>query len=423
MRNIQHTALSGYRTKTCSNKTLNAIWCLFSNSRYRKRENTTRLCHVDGGFTLNRRGLVQLRVKSLFYPFVFIQELRLAQHCMASLKKNLVQNINLKMKKKIILLTSTIVLSLILFESCKKENEDNSSNNKWTIYNNTNGLKSNNVYSIAVESDSSIWIGTDNGVSHLTNDTISNVDYYSLINQTVYSIAIDNYGNKWFGTLGKGIFVLENENKNWVNFNTTNGLADNTVYTIKIDKNNVKWLGTTKGLIKYDGTNWTTYNVTNGLADNNVYSIAIDKDEVKWIGTDGGVSKFDNNNWITYNYNGDKSKGIAGNGVNSILIDLMNIKWFGTWGGLSEFDGSNWSKILETNWQKAGSPVFCSIMDLSGNLWFGSNGWGLSVYNHKTWITYATANGQAISSIRSLAIDSKDNVWLGTLNGLLKFEK
>jgi len=80
MNNIQHTALSGFRTKTCSNNTLNAIWYLISNSRYIKRKYTTGLCPVDGGFTLNCWGLVQLRVKSLFNPYVFFQELRLAQH-------------------------------------------------------------------------------------------------------------------------------------------------------------------------------------------------------------------------------------------------------------------------------------------------------------------------------------------------------
>jgi len=80
MSTLQHTAFAGYRTKTCQNRTLKVIWYLISNSRYRKREYTTTLRLVDGGFTLNRRGLAQLRVKTLFYPSVFDQELRLAHH-------------------------------------------------------------------------------------------------------------------------------------------------------------------------------------------------------------------------------------------------------------------------------------------------------------------------------------------------------
>ena len=80
MRNLKHTALPGYRTKTCLNKTLKAIWNLISNSRYIKREYTTALRLVDGGFTPNCRAVVQLGLKTLFNPSVFNQELRLAQH-------------------------------------------------------------------------------------------------------------------------------------------------------------------------------------------------------------------------------------------------------------------------------------------------------------------------------------------------------
>jgi ligand-binding sensor domain-containing protein len=59
--------------------------------------------------------------------------------------------------------------------------------------------------------------------------------------------------------------------------------------SIAIDAQGNKWIGTlTKGLAKFDGVNWTVYNTSNsGLPYDYVHAIAIDKKGNKWIGTYG----------------------------------------------------------------------------------------------------------------------------------------
>jgi ligand-binding sensor domain-containing protein len=325
------------------------------------------------------------------------------------------------MKKQIVKITITCTLMACYLWSCDKENQDSSEKTKWTIFDVSDGLISNPVYSIAVESENIIWIGTNRGISKLDGTTWTSYEEQGLANHIVSAIAIDKLGNKWFATLGNGVIKLENNN-NWVTYNDLNGLADNRVNTIIIDESNIIWFGTDKGVSKFDGLTWTTYTTSDGLVENHVFSIAIDNIGNFWFGTDGGVSKYDGSIWTSYIFNGDKSQGIAGNGITSIAIDNSGSKWFGTWSGLSEFNGTNWTNHVETDWLKAGSIATSIIVDSSGSVWFGSNGGGVSKLNGTIWTTYTMANQSKIASVNAIATDSKGIMWFGTVEGILKLE-
>jgi ligand-binding sensor domain-containing protein len=325
------------------------------------------------------------------------------------------------MKNQILKMAILFTLMTCCHWSCDKENQDGSEKTKWTIFDVSDGLISNPVYSIAVESENIIWIGTNRGISKLDGTTWTSYEDHGLANHIVSAIAIDKLGNKWFGTLGNGVVKFENNN-NWITYDESNGLADNRVNAIIIDESNTIWFGTDKGVSKFDGLTWTTYTTSDGLVENHVFSIAIDNMGNFWFGTNGGVSKFNGATWTSYIYNGDKNKGIAGNGVMSIAVDNSGSKWFGTWGGLSEFNGTNWTNHLETEWLKAGSIANSIIVDSSGIVWFGSNGWGISKLNGKIWTTYTMANQSEIASVNAIATDSKGTMWFGTVEGILKLE-
>ncbi len=59
------------------------------------------------------------------------------------------------------------------------------------------------------------------------------------------------------------------------------------VLSIAIDDQGNKWFGTNYGGVgKFDDINWTVYNTSNsGLPEDIVYSIVIDALENKWFGT------------------------------------------------------------------------------------------------------------------------------------------
>lgn len=106
------------------------------------------------------------------------------------------------------------------------------------------------------------------------------------------------------------------------------------------------------------------------------------------------------------------------------MEDLSGNIWFGTdGGGVNKMNNAGFSylppnDILENNRVR---PI---IRDKKGNTWFGTEGGGVAKYDSKTnavasaTVTYYTAkNGLVYSGQRSLLEDSKGNMWIGTTGG------
>jgi len=69
---------------------------------------------------------------------------------------------------------------------------------------------------------------------------------------------------------------------------------------------------------------------------------------------------------------------------------------------------------------EAGSPISQFVrrilQDTKGNMWFGTNGDGVSFTN------YTKVDGLVDSDVWSLVIDSKGTIWIGTLQGVSRFD-
>ena len=174
----------------------------------------------------------------------------------------------------------------------------------WTNYTKADGLVSNSVRSIAIDAQNNKWFGTfsaagtiDGGVSKFdgtnwTNYTRMNNGQNGFYSDMVYSIAIDAQNNIWLGTT---FGVSKFDGITWTNYTTVEGLVGYPVSSIAFDAQGNKWFGTRSGISKFDGTNWTNYTTADGLVNNQVNSISIDAQGNKCFGTASGVSFF----WCT----------------------------------------------------------------------------------------------------------------------------
>lgn len=159
------------------------------------------------------------------------------------------------------------------------------------------------VNALAVESNT-LWTATTGGVMRWNMTDGSYVQYLrpqdGLLSNQVHAIAIDSAGHKWFGA-SEGI--SEFDGAIWTSYNTINsGLVHNSITAIAIDSAGGKWFGTDGGGVsEFDGTNWKSCNTSNsGLTDNRVTAIAVDKANHKWFATSaGGVSEFDDTAWMS----------------------------------------------------------------------------------------------------------------------------
>lgn len=135
------------------------------------------------------------------------------------------------------------------------------------------GLPSNNLFSIAVDLDGEIWVGTDKGIAVFYNPenvfTGNNLDAQQILvdqggyiqplleSETVTSIAIDGANRKWIGTERAGVFLMSADGTEEIeHFTDENSpLFSNTINTIAINHNTGEvFFGTDKGIISYKST-------------------------------------------------------------------------------------------------------------------------------------------------------------------------
>jgi len=332
-----------------------------------------------------------------------------------------------------------------LASSSQAANLHHTDEGTWTTYRESDGLASDYVLSMAVDGDN-MWFGTNKGVSVFAGEnwtTYGTSD--GLVHKRVNAIAIDAEGNKWFGT-PYGVSVLDDggtphdkSDDAWTTYDTSNsGLVFRYVSSVAVDQAGNKWFGTRLtdgigfGVSKFDGTGWTTYNKANGALEwDSVNAIAADNSGNVWIGTsNGGVSKFDGVDWMTYR----SDSGLASDHVRAIAVDSGDVKWFGgctdgydewCYGGylcyaaaVSRFDGVNWTSYIAGESGLVGWEVNAIAIDCEGNVWVGTARYGVIKFDGATWTTYDTSNsGLESDYIKAIATDNECNVWLGTYGG------
>jgi hypothetical protein len=168
----------------------------------------------------------------------------------------------------------------------------------WQIFNTSNSyLPNNSVYSVAMENDTVLWMGTlGGGLAKYDMHfwTIYNSSNSIIPNDNIWTLAIDKLNNKWLASMGSGL--IKYNNLTWQQFTP----PCQEISALYPDYQNNIWLGFWSGntnncLIKFDGANWTQYNSSNSgfLSDattpgyGRIHEITQDYNHVLWISTLG----------------------------------------------------------------------------------------------------------------------------------------
>ena len=232
---------------------------------------------------------------------------------------------------------------------------------------NSNSLSNNNVNTI-IEDDKFIWVGTDFGLNQIVNHSSGNYDY----------------------KLKRGIKDLNN-----------NQLLDNIrIISLFKDKKDNLWVGTNLGLYKVSYKNSKIFAINiyqnipenlKSLSDNNIRSIYEDKNGNLWIGTDNGLNKIilserekENPNFIRYQNSPTNPKSLSNNEVYAIASDMSGKVWIGTnGGGISIFNSqkNNFDRYLHDPLDSrslSSNTIRALYLDRSGIMWIGTYGSGIN---------------------------------------------
>ena len=314
--------------------------------------------------------------------------------------------------------------------------------------NNPNSIPSNLIRDILRDRDGSIWLATDQGLARFNekNETFytykNNIDKNSICDDNTINLYQDRSGVMWVGTFnGISKFSINKDFKVYRNNPTDpNSLSNSSVCGIYEDDEGMVWVGTfNSGINKINKENdivtryYNDVNSDNSLSSNRIKGITGIENEI-WIATDNGLNKYDKStDKFTVYKKSDNKNSIVNDEIRTVYIDKDGDLWVGTRGGVCTFDRkskfTSYNDILEQNgvYEKTISSIY---QDNEGVMWFGlGNDGGLVKFNKETKeVKNYLANDEEVNSlsfnnIRSIAEDSKGNIWIGTQNGLNKLNK
>ncbi len=212
-------------------------------------------------------------------------------------------------------------------------------------------LISQNVLGVAAGKDTIRWIGTDKGISALSDDKWLTPDYDGYYTERMFveypitSMATNPKGDTLYaGMEGVGVARVYRDEVDGISGASVYAqwgpidLPSDYILSIYIATDGTKWFGTEEGIARHTGNitldNWTVYTTDDGLVDNFVQAISGDKKGDIWFGTKAGISVFTDSSWISYT----TDDGLASNNILSIATDKNGIVWIGTDAGISSYE-------------------------------------------------------------------------------------
>jgi PAS domain S-box-containing protein len=222
-------------------------------------------------------------------------------------------------------------------------------------------------------------------------------------------------------------------------FQRLSSLGSDQLSTISLiqDQQGFIWIGTNNaGLYRYDGYRSEKFqhlaNNPRSLPHDRVSALYEDKDGRIWVGTQNGLARFNRET-------GDFTRFLPLAGANNqriikaIISDGKTGMWLASWGGLQHFDPVTGSFMLyEHDPAKAESLATNDLnaiaLDDHGGVWAGT--WpagldylapGASGFVHFR-IDSELAPDTKLNIVRSLHLDAKHILWIGTENGVVKWD-
>ncbi len=265
------------------------------------------------------------------------------------------------------------------------------------------------------QKDSSLWIGSDAGVSRLYKGEIESFSKTNgLSGNLVRSICYDTSGGTWIGTYGNGINYIKNgEVKSPIGLSINSNLIANNLYFYSASQ---IWIATVnQGFCIYNPSDSSYSQLTEraGLANDFVNCIFKDSWGNFWLGTSGGgVSKYSGQQFEHY----DRNNGLKGNYIYAIEGSKDSLWLSSSAGGISLFRKNRATRYgLDSGFTD--KKVKAIFQSKDGLLWIGTEGSGMALFDGDTFVFYKTKDGLGSNWIKDIIEDKKGRIWMATSGG------
>jgi signal transduction histidine kinase/ligand-binding sensor domain-containing protein/DNA-binding response OmpR family regulator len=345
---------------------------------------------------------------------------------------------------------------------------------------------SNPCRSFYMDKEGRCWLGTIDGICMFNPETEershykrSDTDPFSLPGNSIWTISDDRIGNIWIGAYAGVVCYVNPDEKNaFETYRTNNSQLSHTPVSAFAEDPESIWVGTEGGGLnrihkktrKFQ--HYTDDQGTERLAFNHIKSLVTDHQANLWIGMyTGGMDCLNTRTGQIRNFKQEKNKNsLKYNNIRKLVAEDGKGLWIAyqsrkllvsyysfetdTFTHIDFSEGNEEAYIFDLLrgrenqlWILTGEKIYLldikshavraikygddtfmdfhtGCLDASGNLWIGTIGNGLIKYDVNTseFTSYKELLNRNVSSIFNICYDMKEHLWLGTDNGLIRFD-
>ncbi|QDT53762.1 Sensor protein VraS [Caulifigura coniformis] len=275
------------------------------------------------------------------------------------------------------------------------------------------GLTQSAVLTICEDHEGSLWVGTKHGLNQLSDRrTLPLTSTEGLPTNDAGPIVQAPSGQIWVGTLGGGLARYDGRRCE-VAANRRAGLPSSRLHALAAGKTNDLWIGTDKGVCLWrDGEVVKVLNIKDGLPGNDVACLTFDDASRLWIGTRRGLVRYDGNSI---------ERPISDPVVASARISVL--KNAGQQGLIASTSNGVFlirdDKLTPLPGDEAWlREVHAIEIGPEGEFWLASRGRGLMLIKDGEVSLFTIADGLFDDEIVGIAIDDRDQLWMGCSRGI-----
>jgi ligand-binding sensor domain-containing protein/signal transduction histidine kinase len=274
------------------------------------------------------------------------------------------------------------------------------------------GLPEDSIQALTQTRDGYLWVGTSGGLVRFDGvrfTVFSRENTPAFRENSISALLTARDGSLWIGTDGGG--VLRYSDGKFHAYGAADGLDNQFVEAVYQDRQGAIWVGTQWGLFRLASDHFFRMDNPGGTIPAMwVYGIAEDRRGRMWVAGAGLVSLEGGRSTVYYT-------GRRNEFFRPVLEAPDGSIWAGSIVGLERLDPG------ATQFRKT-APRNCSVktlvLDSAQNLWVGTTT-GLILYRDGRSTLFTAPDALPDNQVSAVLEDSEHNLWFGTGNGLLRW--
>ena len=213
------------------------------------------------------------------------------------------------------------------------------------------------------------------------------------------------------------VYTPTGNNSDWQNFiGEDDGLPSSKLLGVFFDADSALWVAGINGVSRRDSSGqWQAFTPDNGFPDENAGALTQGPDGRIWTGGQRHINFYDGSIWQNF----QNPPGIAGF-FTDILFDKQGRMWVASIYGVAYYD-SLWHTFT-TEDGLTNNEALSLAEDSDGNIWVGTTN-GINRWDGSQWQQFATFEGDPIPFVQDIFVDDQGNLWFASNGlGILKYD-